>query len=96
MHRVCIPQSTSARAADALITALGGPEMAFKVAGGTKWWQVRAGRGVECEWLAMKKHYTEKKDRIPDDGDCGCELTSSNRADNSRARDGPPAVHAVW
>ncbi|CAK9781177.1 alpha/beta-hydrolase [Cutaneotrichosporon oleaginosum] len=71
MHRVCIPQITSKRAAEALVTALGGPEMAFKVAGGTKWWQVRAGNGVECEWLAMKKHYTEKKDRVPDDGDCG-------------------------
>ncbi|BEJ16390.1 hypothetical protein CspHIS471_0509950 [Cutaneotrichosporon sp. HIS471] len=72
MHRICIPQSMSARAADTLVTALGGPEMAFKVAGGTKWWQVRAGSGVECEWIAMKKDYREKESRQPpDEGDCG-------------------------
>lgn len=57
MHRVLVPQSTSARAADVLIKALGGEEMAFKVVGGTKWWQVRAGKGLECEWIAMKKGY---------------------------------------
>lgn len=57
MHRVLIPQTTSARAAEVLIEALGGEEMAFKVVGGTKWWQVRAGKGLECEWVAMKKGY---------------------------------------
>lgn len=63
MHRIRIPQATSGRAAEVLIDALGGEEMAFKVAGGTKWWQVRAGDGVECEWITMKKDYREKKDR---------------------------------
>lgn len=74
MHRISIPQSTSARAAEYLIKALGGEEMAFKVAGGTTWWQVRAGAGVECEWLAMKKDYREKK----------------NQGSNSTTTDTPP------
>ena len=33
--------------------------MAYKVVGGTKWWQVRAGIGVEGEWLVMKKDWRE-------------------------------------
>lgn len=35
--------------------------MAYKVAGGTKWWQVRAGPGVECEWIVMKKDWKDAK-----------------------------------
>jgi hypothetical protein len=35
--------------------------MAFKVAGGTKWWQVRAGPGVEAEWIVMKKDWKERR-----------------------------------
>lgn len=31
--------------------------MAYKIAGGSKWWQVRAGAGVEAEWIVMKKDY---------------------------------------
>lgn len=42
-----------------MITAFGGEEMAFKVAGGTKWWQVRAGQGVEAEWIVMKKDWKD-------------------------------------
>lgn len=42
-----------------MVTAFGGEEMAFKVAGGTKWWQVRAGQGVEAEWIVMKKDWKE-------------------------------------
>lgn len=34
--------------------------MAYKIAGGSKWWQVRAGPGVEAEWIVMKKDW--KKD----------------------------------
>lgn len=30
--------------------------MAYKIAGGTKWWQVRAGKGVEAEWIAIKNN----------------------------------------
>lgn len=33
--------------------------MAYKVAGGSKWWQVRAGPGVEGEWIVMKKDWKE-------------------------------------
>lgn len=33
--------------------------MAYKIAGGTKWWQVRAGNGVEGEWIVMKKDWKE-------------------------------------
>jgi hypothetical protein len=33
--------------------------MAYKIAGGTKWWQVRAGEGVEAEWIVMKKDWKE-------------------------------------
>lgn len=31
--------------------------MAYKIAGGSKWWQVRAGHGVEAEWIVMKDEY---------------------------------------
>lgn len=30
--------------------------MAYKIAGGSRWWQVRAG-GLEGEWIAMKRDY---------------------------------------
>lgn len=33
--------------------------MAYKIAGGTRWWQVRAGPGVEGEWIVMKKDWKE-------------------------------------
>jgi hypothetical protein len=33
--------------------------MAYKIAGGTKWWQVRAGPGVEGEWVVMKKDWKD-------------------------------------
>ena len=33
--------------------------MAIKIAGGSKWWQVRAG-GLEGEWIAMKRDYGEQ------------------------------------
>jgi hypothetical protein len=49
-----------------MVTALGGEEMAYKIAGGTKWWQVRAGPGVEAEWVVLKKDwkdYQKAKDR---------------------------------
>jgi hypothetical protein len=42
-----------------MVQALGGEEMAYKIAGGTKWWQVRAGKGVEGEWIVMKKDWRE-------------------------------------
>jgi hypothetical protein len=42
-----------------LVKALGGEEMAYKIAGGTKWWQVRAGPGVEGEWIVLKKDWKD-------------------------------------
>lgn len=39
--------------------AMGGEEMAYKIAGGTKWWQVRAGPGVEGEWIVLKKDWKD-------------------------------------
>ena len=59
LHRVLIPQSTLSSAAEFLVTAMGGTEMAYKIAGGSKWWQVRAGSGVEGEWIVMKKDWKE-------------------------------------
>jgi hypothetical protein len=46
-------------AAEYLVKALGGEEMAYKIAGGTKWWQVRAGPGVEGEWIVLKKDWKD-------------------------------------
>ena len=39
--------------------------MAYKVAGGTKWWQVRAGKGLEGEWIVTKKDWrdAQKEDK---------------------------------
>lgn len=41
--------------------------MAYKIAGGSRWWQVRAG-GLEAEWIAMKRDYEpalkEEKERM--------------------------------
>jgi hypothetical protein len=59
IHRVCIPQRTLVHSAEFLVKALGGEEMAYKIAGGTKWWQVRAGPGVEGEWVVMKKDWKD-------------------------------------
>ncbi|KAL1411376.1 hypothetical protein Q8F55_002332 [Vanrija albida] len=59
VHRCSIPHSTLSQAADYLVAGFGGEEMAYKVAGGVKWWQVRAGQGVEAEWIAMRSEYKE-------------------------------------
>ncbi|WWC89008.1 uncharacterized protein L201_003925 [Kwoniella dendrophila CBS 6074] len=57
VFRVSIPRSSLNDAANYLIEGFGGEEMAYKIAGGTKWWQVRAGLGVEGEWIVMKKDW---------------------------------------
>ncbi|WVQ99705.1 hypothetical protein IAU59_006846 [Kwoniella sp. CBS 9459] len=57
VHRVQVPPHSLNIAADIMIQALGGEEMAYKIAGGTKWWQVRAGHGVEAEWIVMKRDW---------------------------------------
>lgn len=83
VHRLHVPHHCLAQAADNLVTAFGGPEMAYKIAGGVKWWQVRAGPGVEAEWICMKKDYRQfvneekkwaKKQRQEEAEDTGCEL----------------------
>jgi len=62
LHRVLIPQHSLDHAAAKLVEAFGGEDMAYKVAGGTKWWQVRAGSGVEAEWIIMKKDWKEYRE----------------------------------
>nr|XP_019007535.1 uncharacterized protein I206_07797 [Kwoniella pini CBS 10737]OCF46316.1 hypothetical protein I206_07797 [Kwoniella pini CBS 10737] len=57
VHRVTIPRTSLNDAAKYMIDGFGGEEMAYKIAGGTKWWQVRAGLGVEGEWIVMKKDW---------------------------------------
>lgn len=59
VHRVQVPFPSLQSAAEYIVTAFGGEEMTFKIAGGTKWWQVRAGQGVEAEWIVMKKDWKE-------------------------------------
>ncbi|WOO81222.1 AB hydrolase superfamily protein [Vanrija pseudolonga] len=59
VHRCSIPHTTLSQAADYLVEGFGGEEMAYRVAGGVKWWQVRAGKGVEAEWIAMRSEYKE-------------------------------------
>ncbi|CAE7140127.1 unnamed protein product [Rhizoctonia solani] len=61
--RVLIPLSTCDEAAPLLIQALGGPEAAREVAGGTKWWQVRGVRGVDAQWVAVKRDWQEAERR---------------------------------
>lgn len=64
-HRVLIPINPSCSdAASLLIDALGGPENAFKLCGGTKWWTVRFQRGVEGEWIGIKKDWREEEERV--------------------------------
>ncbi|WVN87708.1 uncharacterized protein L203_102896 [Cryptococcus depauperatus CBS 7841] len=59
VHRVEVSEPSLSLAAKHLVEALGGEDMAYKVAGGTKWWQVRAGQGVEAEWIVMKKDWRQ-------------------------------------
>ncbi|KAG9045790.1 hypothetical protein FS837_005652 [Tulasnella sp. UAMH 9824] len=61
--RVMIPLSSCDKAADKLIEALGGKEMATQVAGGTRWWQVRGLEGVPGEWIAVRKDIAAQRKR---------------------------------
>ncbi|KAF8514646.1 lipase/ esterase [Hysterangium stoloniferum] len=51
-----IPISVCDIAAVHLIKAFGGEDVTKRVIGGTKWWQVRGIRGVECQWICQKSH----------------------------------------
>ncbi|TDL16124.1 alpha/beta-hydrolase [Rickenella mellea] len=61
--RVTIPMSCCNDAAEHLIKALGGEEVAKRVVGGTKWWQVRGVKGVDAQWMAVRKDYEKAKKR---------------------------------
>ena len=52
-------------AAQILIAALGGEEMTKKIAGGTRWWQVRGIAGVEANWVANKKEWNKAERQHP-------------------------------
>ena len=45
MVRLLVPMSCCEEAANYLVKALGGEEVANRVVGGTKWWQVRGVKG---------------------------------------------------
>ncbi|KAG9074669.1 hypothetical protein FRC06_010537, partial [Ceratobasidium sp. 370] len=57
--RVLIPLSCCDEAAPLLLQALGGPE----AVGGSKWWQVRGVRGVDAQWVAVKRDWREAERR---------------------------------
>ncbi|KAJ6593444.1 hypothetical protein B0H19DRAFT_1090334 [Mycena capillaripes] len=61
--RLVIPMSACDDAAQYLITALGGEDMARKMVGGCKWWQVRGISGVDAQWITAKKDWQEAKRR---------------------------------
>ncbi|KAJ6497643.1 hypothetical protein C8R45DRAFT_983709 [Mycena sanguinolenta] len=61
--RLVVPMSCCDDAAQYLITALGGEEIARKLVGGCKWWQVRGLPGVDAQWITAKKDWQEAKRR---------------------------------
>ncbi|KAF9071674.1 hypothetical protein BDP27DRAFT_1418782 [Rhodocollybia butyracea] len=61
--RVRIPMSSCDEAASYLITALGGQDIAARLVGGVKWWQVRSIDGVDAQWITAKKDWQEAKRR---------------------------------
>ncbi|KAF8161335.1 hypothetical protein B0H34DRAFT_796140 [Crassisporium funariophilum] len=61
--RTLVPMSTCEEAASFLIKALGGEEIARRLVGGVKWWQVRGVNGVDAQWITAKKDWQEAKRR---------------------------------
>ncbi|KAG8806396.1 hypothetical protein FRC17_005038, partial [Serendipita sp. 399] len=61
--RVLVPLVCCELASKHIITALGGEESAKKTLGGTKWWQVRGIKGIDCQWIALEKDWQEAKRR---------------------------------
>lgn len=88
LHRVTISQRSLSSAADYLVDAFGGPEMAYKIAGGSKWWQVRAGQGLEAEWIVMKKDWKEYTKRAAEGKEGGGEYKQRTAADGMVGEDG--------
>lgn len=58
-----VPLSCCDEAASYVIQALGGEELAKRLVGGTKWWQVRGVKGVDAEWITARKDYQMAKKR---------------------------------
>ncbi|KAL1678968.1 hypothetical protein EV122DRAFT_210830 [Schizophyllum commune] len=61
--RVLVPLESCDKAAEYIVAALGGVDMAKRVVGGVKWWQVRGLKGVDGQWICTKKDYQEAKRR---------------------------------
>ncbi|KAG2104030.1 uncharacterized protein F5147DRAFT_270934 [Suillus discolor] len=61
--RLLVPLSCCDEAATYVIQALGGEELAKRLVGGTKWWQVRGVKGIDAEWITDHKDYQEAKKR---------------------------------
>ncbi|KAF9012561.1 hypothetical protein BDQ17DRAFT_1297729 [Cyathus striatus] len=61
--RVIIPVSVCEKAAVHLVQVLGGEEVAKRVVGGVKWWQVRGINGIDAQWITAKKDWREAKRR---------------------------------
>ncbi|KAF9486039.1 alpha/beta-hydrolase [Pholiota conissans] len=61
--RVFVPLVCCDEAALYLIKALGGDEVAKRLIGGVKWWQVRGINGVDGQWITARKDYQEAKRR---------------------------------
>ncbi|KAI8973983.1 Alpha/Beta hydrolase protein [Trametes punicea] len=84
--RLLVPMSCCDDAATYLIKALGGEEVAKRIVGGTKWWQVRGVKGVDAEWIVAKKDWQEAKKRqkareasSPDPGAASPEADNPNQ-----------------
>lgn len=58
-----VPLSCCDEAASYVIQALGGEELAKRLVGGTKWWQVRGVKGIDAEWITARKDYQMAKKR---------------------------------
>lgn len=56
-----IPLSSCNQAASILIQALGGEQKATEITGGTRWWQVRGLKGIDANWIAVKKDWESAK-----------------------------------
>ncbi|KAJ7686541.1 hypothetical protein B0H17DRAFT_1013522 [Mycena rosella] len=61
--RLIVPVSCCDDAAQYLITALGGEDVARQMVGGCKWWQVRGVPGVDAQWVTARKDWQEAKRR---------------------------------
>ncbi|KAF8963661.1 hypothetical protein BDZ97DRAFT_1939461 [Flammula alnicola] len=61
--RVIVPMACCEEAASYLIKALGGEEVAKRLVGGVKWWQVRGVNGVDGQWITARKDWQEAKRR---------------------------------